>query len=650
MFNIFRHPMAKTAAERQRQYRARRDADAERRETYLRSDRERWKRDTEAGKKKKISDLGDRAKRHKRKMWGDAKKRQKNREALRNSDTPPQTPDNQNAGQPRSGSVGGQQHLEGKKQSRRARYKLHKEIAQLQHALTKERKLKEKYKKRLQRSAKQNESPRSKVRELVKNCSVNSRIRKTLLLHEALISDIKRKYQNTRNERDKQILEQALGFSKKRRNLLKSKSLTSFTRKTVNRFADTSIQKNIKSFFNRDDVSRITTGRKQTVTRNKVKMQKRFLVDTMRNLHRKFLAENNVRISYSSFCRLRPFWVVHPSLSNRETCQCKLHENLSFLAEKLNQLKLIETSDLERLTKTVSCDTTHKDCMYGECENSKDKTVPLSSMYDRTEEKAKMDDQEGPKVKISVKQIVEGTQEQLAEQFHTHLSKFKKHSFNIRQQYAYYRELRKSMATDECLIHIDFSENFTCKYSSEIQAVHFGSSHQQATLHTGILCVGGSKESSCFSTISPSKHKSPAAIWEHLNPLLDYVQATHPEVSVIHFFSDGPCTQYKQKGNFFLFSTELAKRGIKAGTWNFFEASHGKGAPDGVGAALKRTADMLISHGWDIQDAHELFEALLETNTSIKLFFVNDDTVEQALRGCHQTYQQSQQPCGYIRW
>ncbi|KAK2866264.1 hypothetical protein Q7C36_002320 [Tachysurus vachellii] len=40
---------------------------------------------------------------------------------------------------------------------------------------------------------------------------------------------------------------------------------------------------------------------------------------------------------------------------------------------------------------------------------------------------------------------------------------------------------------------------------------------------------------------------------------------------------------------------------------------------------------MLISHGRDIQDAHELFEALLETNTSIKLLFVNDDTVEQAL-------------------
>jgi len=374
--------------------------------------------------------------------------------------------------------------LEGKKQSRRARYKLHKEIAELQHALTKERKLKEKYKKRLQRLAKNNESPKSKVCELVKNCPVNNRIRKTLLLHEALISDIKRKYQNARNERDKQILakvtvgkivkkyrlqrwsEQAFGVFKETQKPFEDQKPGQFYQKDCQQVCRYIHSEEHKELFNRDDVSRITTARKQTITRNKVKMQKRFLVDTMRNLHRKFLSENNVRISYPSFCRLRPFWVVHPSLSDRETCQCKLHENLSFLAEKLYQLKLIETSDLERLTKTVSCDTTRKDCMYGECENCKDKTVPLSSMYDSgkkasytqwgTEEKAKMDDQEGPKVKISVKQIVEGTQEQLAEQFHTHLSKFKKHSFNIRQQYAYYRELRKSMATDECLIHIDF--------------------------------------------------------------------------------------------------------------------------------------------------------------------------------------------------
>ena len=72
--------------------------------------------------------------------------------------------------------------------------------------------------------------------------------------------------------------------------------------------------------------------------------------------------------------------------------------------------------------------------------------------------------------------------------------------------------------------------------------------------------------------------------------------------------------QYRQKGNVFLFSTELDKSGLR-GTWNFFESSHGKGAPDGVGAALKRSADNLISHGRDINNAYELFKALSETDT-----------------------------------
>ena len=41
----------------------------------------------------------------------------------------------------------------------------------------------------------------------------------------------------------------------------------------------------VQSFFLHDDNSRITTGKKQTVTKNEVKMHKRILVDLMVNLH-----------------------------------------------------------------------------------------------------------------------------------------------------------------------------------------------------------------------------------------------------------------------------------------------------------------------------------------------------------------------------
>ncbi|XP_049336472.1 uncharacterized protein LOC111193354 isoform X2 [Astyanax mexicanus] len=48
-----------SAAEKQRRYRARRDADPERREKYLQGERQRWRRDVEQGKKKTISDLSE---------------------------------------------------------------------------------------------------------------------------------------------------------------------------------------------------------------------------------------------------------------------------------------------------------------------------------------------------------------------------------------------------------------------------------------------------------------------------------------------------------------------------------------------------------------------------------------------------------------
>ncbi len=56
----------KTAAERQRQYRASLNADPEKREKYLEKERQRWRKNLEAGKKKGINELSERQQRLKR--------------------------------------------------------------------------------------------------------------------------------------------------------------------------------------------------------------------------------------------------------------------------------------------------------------------------------------------------------------------------------------------------------------------------------------------------------------------------------------------------------------------------------------------------------------------------------------------------------
>lgn len=131
-----------------------------------------------------------------------------------------------------------------------------------------------------------------------------------------------------------------------------------------------------------------------------------------------------------------------------------------------------------------------------------------------------------------------------------------------------------------------------------------------------------------FSTISASKDHTPAAIWAYLRPILCFLSQTYPNVETIHFFSDGPSTQYRQKKSFYLFSKLLFDFGFKSGSWNYFEASHGKGAPDEVGGALKRMANAQVAHGIDTPDAKTLF-SLLKEDSSVKLFFVSQSEIDE---------------------
>lgn len=62
------------------------------------------------------------------------------------------------------------------------------------------------------------------------------------------------------------------------------------------------------------------------------------------------------------------------------------------------------------------------------------------------------------------------------------------------------------------------------------------------------------------------------------------------------------------------------------GTWNFSEAGHGKGAPDGIGATVKRLADRLVLRGTDIPDAVTMFEKL-QPHTSVALYLVSKDAI-----------------------
>ena len=136
------------------------------------------------------------------------------------------------------------------------------------------------------------------------------------------------------------------------------------------------LSKSVVEFYLRDENSRITSGKKETITRKGVKKQRRLLNESMKVLHGKYQAENmSDSISYSVFCKLKPFWVVPPCSSSRLTCLCKCHENKSFLAQKLKYLNVLPTENLTELLQDIVCDTESKHCMYNECTYCKGKRI-----------------------------------------------------------------------------------------------------------------------------------------------------------------------------------------------------------------------------------------------------------------------------------
>ena len=57
--------------------------------------------------------------------------------------------------------------------------------------------------------------------------------------------------------------------------------------------------------------------------------------------------------------------------------------------------------------------------------------------------------------------------------------------------------LKENLKENECLIHVDFSENNDCKMSKEIQNMHFGASKKQITLHIEFNCTKGATQTFC---------------------------------------------------------------------------------------------------------------------------------------------------------
>ena len=630
-----------SAAERQRRRREKIKADRLLHSEYLMNERQRWKKRKDDGKTPPtVHSMNEREARRKRRYWRTAQEKCRMQRKAFQQQSPPGTP-----------VAGSSQRQRGRKKVASVRSKCYKDLQKLTVKLRCMERKKEMYRKKLERVLAANsrtyeDTPRKHVRRMLSGCQVSDSVKRSLLLHSVTMKTIRRKYADS-NEKNKRFIRNTF-FTQS----LSKYKLVHMLRTTIGvqlrqkdghqkmtrqyRPKTLEMKEAVTAFLMRDDNSQLTTSKNDTISRGGVKRQRRLLVQSLKALYKKYLAEEpkKMHISYGLFCRWRPFNVVTPTARDRQSCLCKTHENARLMFLKLKQLGQLfyDTMD-EYIDKGFVCDNPNDSCYLRQCTACTDKTVAIStseevvnwSQWETEKHEIRLHTGQCKNVRKLVKKAKEGTARELCEQFNNYFSKiFVGHVYRIRHQFAEYLKM-KSGPDGHAVIICDFSENYGNKYSRAPQSTHFGASHQQSTLHTGVAYINGKEKVLSFATVSDSYRHDPAAIWCYMKPVFKWLLADQPQLTSIHVFSDGPSTQYKNKTNFFLTSyyKDILDCEIESLTWNYFESGHGKGAADAIGGTLKRIADDSVNKGADIPDAMSLY-TLLQDSSKVRLFFVSD--------------------------
>lgn len=524
-----------------------------------------------------------------------------------------------------------------------------KEIRNLKAKLQKYKKRYTRLKEDRKKQHIQDFSPRTKMMKLAEDVDTRVQVVKKALFGETLEKQLTENISSLKTSSEKRLANKILLGPLVKENKIWKTENRIITYKKIwhsqrqnkqNRKKRKSLKSIVQKFLEDDKYTRLCAGKKEFITKNKVRKQKRYLLDKLQNLHKEFLRTGNA-ISYSMFARLRPFWILAPKVTDRDTCLCTTHTNIQLVILALNTSKILKIADYQNLLTSLCCDRYNERCLERTCDICRDRVIPFQEDFNDTKKvtykqwlssKEIIIDPKTKKERTVIKQkkeVIITTARELKLKLEIDLAKFFKHELNIVHQYQSVKRLKESLCEKDVIVHMDFSENYCTKHNEEIQSFHFGGSRTQLSLHTVVVYLRGSTKSYC--TVSSNLSHNVHAIWAHLRPILEEIPA---DVENMHFLSDGPVTQYRNKLMFYVLACKIPDLcpNIMNWTWNYTEAGHGKGAPDGIGAVCKRTADNIVACGGDITNLNEFCEAIQSRCPNITLFVVNDSDIDAVSR------------------
>ncbi|XP_078616892.1 uncharacterized protein LOC144885097 [Branchiostoma floridae x Branchiostoma japonicum] len=513
-----------------------------------------------------------------------------------------------------------------------------KKIKELQRKLEKTLKAQKKLQKRLERAKSKgaqgqgtsNEcmTPRSKTNSEIRAAGltprrVPDRLRKKILFSNVVTSGIKESYRKRTSDGKRMIRGIVVGKIVKKYRMISTlaheigvarNARTDGQKKTRLPLVRAGIRKAVHDFMEREDNSRIMPGKNDYKKIGKNKVQVRVLTNYLTSLREKFVSENpDIKISLSVFARLRPPNIKLASFLSRNTCLCTKHQNFALKLKTLKEKGLVNSTNPDNFLRS-----------FPEKENVKALLEPFEdlplSVKIKYEEWQRVEENGKKRMKIVTSEI--GIND-FADMFIKESVVFREHTIRANEQYAQLKALKETLPPKHVIIQMDFAENYKVKTTDEIQSAYWNC--EMVTLHPVVLyyrAQGDSElqhESICV--VSDELGHNSSTVYAILKRLLPKIKQNH-DVQYIHYWTDSPSSQYRNKTIFSVVSDHKELFGVPA-TWNYFEAGHGKGPCDGVGGTAKRMADDAVKRdSAKIQDAHDFYEWAINLNSVIKYEFV----------------------------
>ncbi|KAH3706167.1 hypothetical protein DPMN_065548 [Dreissena polymorpha] len=209
------------------------------------------------------------------------------------------------------------------------------------------------------------------------------------------------------------------------------------------------------ALFERDENSRKLPGNADSVkTKVGTHIQKRVLTDYLKTLSRKFISENpRIKLSLSSFCRIRPRHIILTSLITRDTCLCTKHQKMSLTRKAVKRQHIYTPSNGENMLENRT------ELIKGIEDNVHEDTITVVSQWKRVQTEFKGQKKSGMKIVNSDMTKKEFVVEHVTKQS----SEFEEHVSSIKTQYSQMKTLKENLPENHCIDHMDFSENCACE-------------------------------------------------------------------------------------------------------------------------------------------------------------------------------------------